>query len=110
MSFSDSFTEINAIAARVSKHADPEAVESLRARAVATGMSLDTFRASALALMPHVSPVREYKPLDIPPNEWDQYSISKAIMSQLPGSNVDAGREREFSQEIKRQHRGVANQ
>lgn len=92
--------EITAISKRLAGKVP--GIEELETRAILDKtMTVESFRSQALAMVPKAVPIEPAKPLDIKPREWAKYSIRKAIVSQIPGSNVKLdGFEREVSDEI----------
>lgn len=75
----------------------------LREKAIKDGTSVQEFQETALNYIgngtPLDTPVNE---LDLSPRDLQRYSISRAIMSQIPGSGVDASFERACHSEIQK--------
>ncbi len=73
-------------------------------RAIANGHSIEQFRAEAFSYLPQSAPITNYvTPLsDVKPRDWQNYSISRAILGQLSGKQD--GIEGEFNREISLKH------
>lgn len=92
--------EINAIAARLTGRVD--GIADRAQQAIDQGVSLDKFRAEAMESLPAAQPVREAKPLDIKPREWERYSLTRAIRGAMD-KNL-SGFEKEMSDECAIRH------
>jgi len=75
--------------------------EMARRKAVDEGMPLDMFREYALGRMEDPKPVNmPVAELGLTKREVEQYSISRAILSQVPGEKVDASFEMDCHKEL----------
>jgi HK97 family phage major capsid protein len=75
--------------------------EMARRKAVDDGMPLDKFREYALNRMEDPKPVNTpVSELGLTKREVEQYSISRAILSQVPGEKVDASFEQDCHKEL----------
>lgn len=97
MDYNTQAAEILAIADRLVGKI-PTAMQEAQ-RAVASFEPLESFRHRMIQQLPNVQPVRDWKPLDLKPKEWQRYSLARAIMGQAD-HGIDAGFEREISQEL----------
>jgi HK97 family phage major capsid protein len=76
-------------------------IEELATRAILDGTSVEDFRAAALAAMPKCVPLRTAPPLEFNQKDWNRYSLTRAISSRLPDSNIKFdGIEREVHDEV----------
>jgi len=97
--------EINAIASRLEGRVSN--IKDLAADAVKQGVSVDSFRTTALNAIPNAEPVQAAPKLDIKPKEASRYSISRAIAGQMNGRLE--GFEAEMNQEWAKQTGRSAN-
>ena len=97
--------EINAIASRLEGRVSN--IKDLAADAVKQGVSVDSFRTTALNAIPNAEPVQAAPKLDIKPKEAARYSISRAIAGQMNGRLE--GFEAEMNQEWAKQTGRSAN-
>ena len=75
--------EIGAIADRLAEKIPT--IRKAATEAIDAGMSVETFRARALDMLPESQPIALPK-LDVKPKDWQRYSIARAISGKLPAS------------------------
>lgn len=89
--------EIIAISKNLADKVD--GIRDLADKAISEGWTLDAFRAQALNKLPEARPVAASPLKDVKARDWKNYSITRAIAMQIPGSKRD-GFEAEMDQEL----------
>lgn len=77
--------------------------ESLAIKAIEDGTHVDEFRSIVLNELGKREPESTIVKYGTGEAEQQGFSLSRLIASQIPGSNIDAGKEREISTEVMRQ-------
>lgn len=92
------FNEIDAIAKRLEVRIPK--IGEMATKAKQENWSVDQFRDEALKALPEIKIITPPEPLkDVKPKDWRNYSLSRAIINQLPDRKFD-GFEKEMSDEV----------